>query len=232
MKNIIAMVMCLILLLPAFPSAAQDAVRVVLNEKLVPQVGVKITDFVPKGWKIEQELRGHLNSDLLEDVVLQLIEDKPEEGSKDEYPDRYRALVILFKSPDGKYHRAAVAGKLIQCTGCGGVLGSGGAGADLKIVRGVLLVSQLSGSRAATDRLRRIRYDGQTGRFLLIGEDIDEYDRGTGKSVFTSTNYLSGHQIIEKRQFNERLDKYVTSNKQSKSIEKKQIPIEDVDYEK
>jgi hypothetical protein len=66
----------------------------------------------------------------------------------------------------------------------------------------------------------------------LIGEDVDEYDRGTGKSVFTSTNHISGQQIIEKRQFNERLDKYVTLTKQSKSIEKQQIPIEDVDYEK
>jgi hypothetical protein len=54
----------------------------------------------------------------------------------------------------------------------------------------------------------------------------------TGKSTFTSTNYLSGQQIIEKRQLNQRLDKYITSNKQRKSIEKKQMPIEDVDYEK
>jgi hypothetical protein len=95
-----------------------------------------------------------------------------------------------------------------------------------------LLVSQLSGSRAATDRLQRFKYDKQSGCFLLIGEDVDEYDRGTGKSVFASTNYISGQQIIEKRQFNERLDKYVTLTKQSKPIKKKQIPIEDVDYEK
>jgi hypothetical protein len=232
MKNLIYIAVFLILLLPAFPSAAQDGNRVVLDEKMIPQAGSKVSDFVPKGWKIEQELRGHMNPDLLEDVVLQLIEDKPEQNSKGEYQDRYRALVILFKSPDVKYHRATVAGKLIQCTGCGGVLGSGGPGADLKILKGALLVSQLSGSRAATDRLQRFRYDKQSRRFLLIGEDIDEYDRGAGKSTFTSTNYLSGQQIIEKRQFNQRLDKYVTSNKQIKSIEKKQIPIEDVDYEK
>jgi hypothetical protein len=232
MKNVIAIVLFLVLLLPAFPSVAQDAVRVVLSEKLVPQAGSKVADFIPKGWKVEQELKGHLNADSREDVVLQLIEDKPEQDTKGEYQDRYRALVILFKSPDGKYQRVAVAGKLIQCTGCGGVLGSGGSGADLKIVKGVLLVSQLSGSRAATDHLRRFRYDGQKGRFLLIGEDIDEYDRITGKSTFTSTNYLSGQQIIEKRQLNQRLDKYITSNKQLKSIEKKQMPIEDVDYEK
>jgi|BarGraIncu00421A_1022006.scaffolds.fasta_scaffold45730_1 hypothetical protein len=226
------LVICLILFLPAFPSAAQDSVRVVLNEKLVPQAGSKVSDFVPKGWKIEQELRGHLNADSLEDIVLQLIEGKPEQNSKGEYQDRYRVLVILLKAPDGKYRRAAVAGKLIQCTGCGGVLGSGGAGADLKIVKGVLLVSQLSGSREATDHLRRIRYDGQTGRFLLIGEDIDEYDRGTGKSVVTSRNYLTGQQVIEKKQFNQKLNKYVTLGKQSKELDKKQISIEDVDYEK
>jgi hypothetical protein len=80
--------------------------------------------------------------------------------------------------------------------------------------------------------LRRIRYDGQTGRFLLIGEDIDEYDRGTGKSVVTSRNYLTGQQVIEKKQFNQKLNKYVTLGKQSKELDKKQISIEDVDYEK
>lgn len=229
-KFIIAL--CLILFLPAFPSFAQDNNRVVLNENLVPKEGAKITAFVPKGWKIEQELRGHLNTDSLEDVVLLLIEDKPEENSKGEYQDRYRALVILLKAPEGKYHRAAVAGKLIQCTGCGGVLGSGGAGADLKIVKGILLFSQLSGSRWATEHLRRIRYDGQTGRFVLIGEDIDEYDRAKGKSVVTSTNYLTGRQVIEKKQFNEKLNKYVTLGKQIKSVEKKKILIEEIDYER
>jgi len=75
-KIIIAL--CLILFLPVFTSFAQADNRVVLNEKLVPQAGVKITDFVPKGWKIEEELRGHLNADSLEDIVLQLIEDKPD----------------------------------------------------------------------------------------------------------------------------------------------------------
>ena len=232
MKKFIYIAVFLILLLPAFPSAAQDAVRVVLNEKLVPQEGVKVSDFVPKGWKIEQELRGHLNVDSLEDVVLQLIEDKPEENSKGEYQDRYRALVILLKAPDGKYRRAAVAGKFIQCTGCGGVLGSGGVGADQKIVKGVLLVSQLSGSREATDRLQRFRYDKQSGRFLLIGEDIKEWDRGTGDSAVTSINYLTGQQVIEKKKYNQKLDKYVTIKKQRKELDRKQIFIEDVDNEK
>ncbi len=226
-KIIIAL--CLILFLPAFTSFAQVDNRVVLNEKLVPQVGVKIADFVPKGWKIEEELRGHLDADSsLEDIVLQLIEDKP----KGENLDRYRALVILLKAPDGKYHRAAVAGKLIPCTGCGGVLGSGGSGADLKIVKGVLLVSQLSGSRSATDHLRRIRYDRQTGRFLLIGEDIKEWDRGTGDSVITSINYLTGQKVIEKKKYNQKLDKDVTLGKQIKVVEKKIIFIEEIDYEK
>jgi hypothetical protein len=66
----------------------------------------------------------------------------------------------------------------------------------------------------------------------LIGEDIDEYDRATGKSVVTSRNYLTGQQVIEKKQFNQKLNKYVTLGKQSKELDKKQISIEDVDYEK
>jgi hypothetical protein len=61
---------------------------------------------------------------------------------------------------------------------------------------------------------------------------IDEYDRGTGKSVVTNRNYLTGQQVIEKKQFNQKLNKYVTLGKQSKELDKKQISIEDVDYEK
>ncbi|MFA5181788.1 MAG: hypothetical protein WC405_10745 [Syntrophales bacterium] len=227
MRKIIVAVF-LILFLSAFPSFAQDSSRVVLNENLVPKEGAKLTDFVPKGWKIEEELRGHLHADSGADIVLQLIEDKPEENSKGELQDRYRALVILFMTPDGKYRRVAVAGKLIQCPKCGGVLGS----ADLKIVKGVLLVSQLSGSRWATDHLRRFRYDVKTGRFLLIGEDIKEWDRATGNSVVTSINYFTGQKVIEKKQYNQKTDKDVTLGKQRKLVEKKQIPIEEIDYEK
>ncbi len=66
----------------------------------------------------------------------------------------------------------------------------------------------------------------------MIGEDINEYDRATGKSVVTSTNYLAGQQVIEKKQFNQKLDKYVTLKKESKEFDRKQIFIEDVDCEK
>jgi hypothetical protein len=38
--------------------------------------------------------------------------------------------------------------------------------------------------------------------------------------------------VIEKKQFNQKLNKYVTLGKQSKELDKKQISIEDVDYEK
>ena len=231
MKKIIAAISLTLLLTP-FSAMAQDGNRVVLTEKQVAQIGSKMTDFVPQGWKLLNEVRGRLKADSVEDVVLQLMEDKPDENAKGEFQDRYLALVIVSKAPDGRYHRAAVAGKLIQCTGCGGVLGGPG-GADLKIVKGVLLVSQLSGSREATDHLWRIRYDARTGRFLLIGEDINQYDRVTGSSVVTSINYLTGQQVVESKQFNEKLDKYVTQGKPKKTpVGKKQITIEEIDYEK
>ena len=74
MKKIVTLT-CMILLLHAFSSVAEDNNRVVLDEKLVMETGLKIADFVPKGWKIEQELKGRLNPDSLEDIVLQLVED-------------------------------------------------------------------------------------------------------------------------------------------------------------
>jgi hypothetical protein len=215
----------LILLLTGTCFSARADTGTALNEKAVAKTGTKTTDFVPRGWKSDEEIKGKLKADSVEDAVLQLVEDK---GPKGEGEDRSRALVILSKGADGKYHLAAVAGKLIQCAGCGGVLG-GQAGADIKISKGVLLVRQLSGSREATDHLQRFRYDTQSGRFMLVGEDIDEYDRAVGDSVLTSINYLTGKKTIEKRKFDKKLNRYVSKGRQVKAIAKKPIPIEEVD---
>ena len=65
----------------------------------------------------------------------------------------------------------------------------------------------------------------------MIGEDICDYDRGTGDSITTSTNYLTGKQVIHKKKYNQKLDKDVTLNQKIKTFEKKIIYIEDIDYE-
>ncbi len=205
--------------------------RRIIDPKIVPVSGVSAKDFAPKGWKVEQEIAGDLNTDGIADLVIQLIEDKPEQDFKGEYQDRFRALVIALKNSAGKFERVAVGGKLLQCTSCGGMLGSGGVGAELKIEKGGLVISQLSGSRWATDHTYRFRWDAAKQKFLLIGEDLNTSDRATGESETTSTNFITGKQIKEKSKYNKKTDKDVSVSKQVKVVGKKSIGIEEVDYE-
>ena len=210
---------------------AQEKARVI-DPKTVPLSGATTKAFVPKGWVSQDEQTGDLNGDGLPDAVLQLIEDLPKK-SDDDFRTRYRALLILFKIADGKYTRAAVAGSLLMCGGCGGMLGGTGdsAAADVKIEKGVLLVSQLAGSRESTDHLQRFRFNAATKQFLLIGEDVANVDRATGASEVISTNYLTGKQVIERRKYNEKTDKDVLLSKKIKVVARKQKPIEQVEYE-
>lgn len=208
-----------------------SAINEEIDPKTVPLTGATTKAFVPKGWKAQDEQTGDLNGDGMPDAVLQLIEDLPK--TKDEFRERTRALLILFKTADGKYTRAAVAGRLLMCGGCGGMLGGTGdsADADVKIEKGVLLVSQLSGSRESTDLLQRFRYDASSKQFLLIGQDVTNRDRGTGDSEVTSTNYLTGKQVIERRKYNEKTEKDTIVSKKIKVVAKVQKTIEQVEYE-
>src|SRR5947209_2932970 len=92
----------------AAAAARQDDVPRVLDVKLVPSEGRALSDFVPKGWKIEGdegEISGDLNKDGVPDKVLRLVEDLPVEASDGTYNTRYRALVILFARPGGGFKR-------------------------------------------------------------------------------------------------------------------------------
>ena len=208
--------------------------RHLLDAKLVPMSGTTTKAFIPKGWKAQDEPTGDLNGDGLPDAVLQLIEDKPARDAKDEFQERQRALLILFKTADGKYARAAVASKLLMCASCGGMLGGSAGdapGAEVKIEKGVLIVVQLYGSREATDLLQRFRYDAASQKFLLIGQDITNIDRLTGASETVSTNFLTGKQITERRKINAKTEKEVVLSKQTKIVAKARKTIEQVDFE-
>ncbi len=192
------------------------------SKQTAPKLDNGESAFVPKGWKVEDKMTGDLNGDSLPDTVLQILNESNDGGEYD------RSLLILFKTKDGKFTKAAEAKKVIRCSGCGGMLGDGPA--DIKIENGVLIVSQLYGSREATDYLHRFRFEPSTKKFLLIGEDINNYDRGTGASEVTSTNYLTGKQVVTKSQYNQKTDKEDVVSKKEKSVPKSKKYIEDVDY--
>ena len=103
------------------------------------------------------------------------------------YTTRYRALVVLLARAGGGFKRAAVATRLLGCTLCAGALGDPeGINVQIDIKNGVLNVHQLSGSREATDLTQRFRYDAASGRFALIGQDSETYDRIGGDSEWSA----------------------------------------------
>jgi len=176
----------MLLLLLSQPVIAQAEVTISAN---VPAQAKTVEGFVPKGWKIEQKIVGDLNKDNIPDTVLELIQ---QPVAADD--DLQRKLIIILQNKDKILHKAAVAEKLLVCPICMGTVGTN---ADISIVKGVLIVDHLTGSRETQDTIQRFRYDDKSGRFLLIGADIVTNDRLTLDGTSQSTNYLTGEQIIE-----------------------------------
>lgn len=202
---------------------AQDG-RPGINIEAIARSGEKAGDFVPKGWKIEEKISGDLNDDGTDDHVLKLIEDVA--STPDDPANRSRALVILFASSDGKLMRAAATDKLLQCTSCGGAFyGIADASANVKIVKGVLIVDQDRGSRWVTETTYRFRYDEQPSMFILIGFDYTSRDRVNGDVSSETTNYLTGKRITT-------TGKGKKTTSKTTVVQKMRYSLEEVDAEK
>ncbi len=216
-----------LLLLLSLPAVAQEAKPLELS--LVPQQGQAPTDFVPPGWKAEATLKGDLDKNGSEDVVLQLIGEGPETTADGAPTERTRALVVLL-SEGGKFRRAGASNKVLLCTVCSGMMG-GAEGARASIQKGVILVDQYSGSREYTQTLLRFRYEPKDKRVALIGEDVTRGDRATGKGEKTSTNLLTGQRITEKLQYDAKKEKDVVVSSKKDKVPIKRTWLEDVNIE-
>lgn len=164
-----------------------------IDPNLVPRQGKTVSDFVPKGWKIQERIEGDINSDRIPDTAFTLIE-------SDTTKERARAFVVLLKQANGNLRRLAVANKFLLCASCGGAISGvdGTPSTDIKIQKGVITVSQLSGSRFANEIVHRFWLDKPSQRLVLIGKDVRDFDRATGDETLTSENYLTGQRIVSK----------------------------------
>ena len=177
--------------------AGQGEIR--LDKSRVPAVAGNVKEFVPSGWKIEEQLTGDLNGDGVSDHALKLVEDKPAKDQDDVAIERSRALVIALGQKDGKLGRAGIAAKLLQCTRCGGAFyGVVEAEANVSIEKGTLVVQQDHGGRELTNTSYQFRYDPETQRFVLIGFDYSSADRMTAQVISESTNYLTGVRKVSR----------------------------------
>jgi hypothetical protein len=149
-----------------------------------------IQDWIPSGWKLEQQASGDLNGDQRPDTVLQLIE-------TGENPDRPRSLMVLLATASG-WQKLAQAPKLLLCASCAGMLGTpDGSHIKLEIKEDILVVSQLAGSRGAVQTTHRFWIDRNSQQFVCIGEDINPYDRANGNAINDSRNFLTGKRIVQ-----------------------------------
>jgi hypothetical protein len=194
----------------------------VIDKSRIPAEADAPDQFVPKGWKIEAKVMGHLNGDSVFDFALKLVQDKPDKNGEGDATERGRALVIVLATADGRLKRAGVAEALLQCTRCGGAFyGVVEAPAEVEIEKGAVVVNQEHGSRELSNLTFRFRYDAATQRFILIGFDYVTADRLTANVVTESTNYLTGLRVVTR-------SKGERDTKRRTTIPKKKIFLEDV----
>lgn len=206
--------------------------RRLIDESKIPVDGSSMTDFVPVGWMIESTIQNDLNGDGTSDVVLVLIEDQPLTKEKDMPVTRSRALLILLQTKTAKFQRIAVAKKLLRCTNCfGAMAGPEGGGADIRVAKRVIIVEELWGSRETVRTRFHFRYDSRFKRVLLIGEDIESFDRATGSRLRKSSNLLTGIQLIDGERYDEKKNRLTKIPTKKHRIPKIKRFIEDIDYE-
>lgn len=194
-----------------------------IDLKKVPLVGLSTRDFVPEDWLIEREIMGDINGDHMRDIVLALVE---RDRTADK--ERYRALVVVAGSRDGKLHRIAVADRLLADLHSGGMkCGSGGENVSVTLTdKGVLIVSQCLGGADLISFKHRFKYDLRLKRIVLIGADSESGSPPYQLTV-TSTNYLSGVRITKR--FDQRHPKGIT--KRTNISTRRKYLIDEMDYE-
>jgi hypothetical protein len=141
----------------------------------LPLLATQAGDFVPEGIRQESVLSTDLNGDGREDQAMVL---------RDADFER-RVLLVALGGKDG-FHRIGI-----------GELDTGALGdASLSAPKGVLVVEDLTGGTTATASTYRYRYERETGRMRLIGDDVSLYSRTMQHGMTTvSTNRLTGKRI-------------------------------------
>lgn len=216
--------------LTAWRATSAEEVQRFIDAAKIAQEAASVSDFVPAGWRIEARVSGDLNGDAKPDTVLELIEDLPS-TINDVANERHRALLVLLQTKAGRFQRVAVATKLLRCSTCFGTLaGPEGGGAEIKVVKGVLVVEELWGSRETVHTTLRFRCDPASSRIVLIGQDIERDDRATGAHRRESSNFLTGIKLTEGTRYDEHQDRLTTISPQKQSIPRVKRIIEDIDY--
>jgi len=184
------------LLLTALPAFAQELRIPPVDYPVLPADATGAEGFVPSGWRIEQQLRGDLNGDKREDLVLVLRQQDPRNivehdgfgiSPLDSNP---RMLAIAWATPDG-YSLAAQNHTLITRHEAPNLSDVFEEGAGVSIVRGTLQTTLFFFSNAGSWSTGSASYTfrWQEGAFALIGYDRSSMMRNSGQTESLSINY-------------------------------------------
>jgi len=208
-------------------AVGQESDHKTLDATRVPKEAARVEDFVPKGWTIHHRAVGDLNGDYLDDVALILFDltRATEPSMLVDHPQP--ALVIAFATEQGRWRLAGINTRLIVADD------SGFRPLRLEITKGVVVVHQELQSNISENTLDyaytyRFRYDAQTHRFLLIGEDNANTHRdAVDDGIRVSDNYVTGQRVITL--MHAAHGKYVRETNRSRSIERRTIFLENAD---
>ncbi|MEF3073950.1 hypothetical protein V2P20_02820 [Methylobacter sp. Wu1] len=195
-----------------------------------PIEGITPQSFVPNGWAIEKKVEGDLNSDKQPDMVLELIENEAITSKKNEKSNpRYRAMLVLFKTQEGKFKLATTADHLLPCSICGGTYAVPDIVPQIKINRGIIIIETEfgGGSKETCRQVQRFRYDLELNKFVLIGADVNIASENT----LESTNYLTGVKLIEQFKYDESSGKDAVISTRKETVSKEKKLMEQLDYE-
>ncbi len=218
----------------ASPAQAQDDGLVHGPKVKWPEIAATAREpkgFVPKGWAAVREVKGDLNGDKIDDVVLLLRDKDPknviqeetaEDGSYDTNP-----WMIVAGFGDGAGYKLALANhSLIGRPDNPGQEDPMSEGGGVSIDRGSLVVGFYYFMRVGGPEsgFWSYRFRPEKGGFRLIGYEAERDDRMSGAVTTVSINYLTG-KVIEKTEGGE-ADMPRTVTKRLKS--KAPVMIEDV----
>lgn len=160
----------------------------------LPKTGPTVNAFVPSGYKIMKQAKGDLNKDGIPDAAL-VLNNKKEDKENIDTEEMSRLLVIIFGVKEGGYTLSAASEDAVLCKTCGGVFGD--PFADLKIVRGTIVIDHYGGSSDRWGFTHRWRF--QDGDWYLVGVASRIENNLRGNYETKDTNLITGDCIIEKK---------------------------------
>ncbi len=166
----------------------------------IPETSWRPIGFVPEGWKLYDKVDGDLNADGLDDTVLVIqrndpafVISNPGGLGMDSFDRNPRMVLVIFQSEAGQYRLVARNALIIPDHSVPTISDpyEGMAVRDGKFHLHLTFFAS-AGAWTMFNRLFQFRWNGE--EMALIGFDLNEVHRASGRMKQTSVNYLTGRR--------------------------------------